>query len=93
MKNIWKNRKKILEGLINWVTGKYRKIAKERQEICKACVHYDKHGISDNVVIKGKPACDICGCSISLLSHAMSASCSLEDIDKVPKWKAYEESK
>ena len=88
---IWKKRKKILEGFWNYIIGKHRKVAKERRRICESCIHYDKYGQSELVVLKGKPACDICGCSISFLTHAMSATCSLEEIDKVPKWTAYEE--
>lgn len=88
---IWNNRKKILEGIWNLLIGKYKKVAKERKKICQACVHYDKNGSSKLAVIKGKPACDICGCNIQILTNSMLASCSLEDIDKTPKWTAHEE--
>lgn len=78
---------KILNGIFNFLFGS-RIERRQRLAICKECTHYDEQGITKNVVIKGKPACDICGCNIKLLTACTTCECSLADIGEEPKWQS-----
>lgn len=86
LRKIWKSRYKILEGLWARITGKNRTLAEKRISICKGCKYYDKHGKSEMAVIKGEPACGICGCHLLTLVSCKSCTCSLEDINEKPLW-------
>lgn len=90
LKTIWKHRKQILEGTLNSIFTKdtVEQVANWRTEICETniCGYYDSEGISPKVVLKGSPACSICGCSIHLLTRSMSSKCSLHEIDLSPLW-------
>lgn len=80
---IWKNKGKILEGIVNRVFKKehVEQIAAARREICEACEFIDKEG--NSCAIPGtQPCCGACGCSLALKLRAMSAAC-----DK-GKWEA-----
>lgn len=91
MKNLWKEKRKILEGLTNTYFGSDRThlIAQTRAEICQECPHWDKEGTSSQVVIKGQPACSLCGCNTKVHTHCLSCSCSDEEN---PRWDKIEES-
>ncbi len=92
---IWKNRKKILEGLwYNHVvfffnkTHWARKLVEERRNQCATCPYLDKEGINDNTVLKGIPACSLCGCSISEKTACLSCNCTLKDYGLDHRWDA-----
>lgn len=84
---------KILNGVFNFFFGSKIKrrtklMIESRIKICEVCPHYDYEGKTQNVVIKGKPACDICGCNINLLTACTECECSLSDIGEEPKWQS-----
>lgn len=62
-------------------------VADERVSICESnkCGYYDKDGVGEKVVLKGKPACLICGCNIRLLANS-DEGCSLSELKKEPLW-------
>lgn len=92
----WKNRHQIpqiAEGFFNAYMSLNRDIqeqVKVRKEICESnvCGHYDAEGKGDNVILSGKPACDICGCNIPAKPACLSCTCSLIDIGETPLWSA-----
>ncbi len=93
--SIWKNKWKILEGIwYNHVVFFFNKkhwainLVKHRRAICQECPHFDKHGFSELVVLKGLPACGLCGCNINEKTACLSCHCSLKDEGKAPKWEA-----
>ena len=73
---VWKEKGKILEGIRNNIFKKadVEHIAAERMDICNSCPHLDKEG-SKCVVPGTGPCCSLCGCSMSLKTRALSASC------------------
>tara|TARA_R100000734_G_scaffold12121_1_gene8972 strand:- start:1409 stop:1699 length:291 start_codon:yes stop_codon:yes gene_type:complete len=80
LKEIWKNRKKILEGIKNAVLRDefVEAIAKERWAICKLC---ESNG--DKCAVPGtQPCCGECGCSLGFKLRSLSSDCPLD------KWKA-----
>jgi hypothetical protein len=80
---VWKEKNKILEGIKNNIFKKadVEHIAAERMDICDTCPHLDTKG--DKCLVPGTgPCCALCGCSLSLKTRALSASCDAE------KWKA-----
>src|SRR5690242_5984590 len=92
LKKIWKNRRKIFEGILNtYFPSVYvKKVAERRLAICKSnlCGHYDEMGKSDICVVKGKGCCDLCGCNDNYKTHSLSSACSLKDVGKDPLWEA-----
>jgi hypothetical protein len=95
LKEIWSKKWKILEGIwynhvifkLNKTHWAYREVKIRRSE-CASCEFLDKDGSGPEAVIKGKPACGICGCNIKELTACLSCSCSLSDVSENPKWKA-----
>lgn len=87
-KKIWKNRKLILNGILNrlFPTPTTKEIAEYRLDLCRGCKYYDPKGESEAAILKGEPACSICGCNIFLLTASMDAICSREDIGETPLW-------
>lgn len=90
LKKIWKSRAKILEGLwYNHIVFFFNKkhwafkLVQKRREICASCPMLDEKGTGPEVVIKGKPACGICGCNIKELTASLSSDCSAD----TPLWK------
>jgi hypothetical protein len=80
LKEIWKNRKKILEGIKNSVLRDefVETVAKERWAICKPC---ESNG--DNCAVPGTgPCCGECGCSLGFKMRSLSSDCPLN------KWKS-----
>lgn len=77
IKNIWKNKKAILEGLKNnmFKTDHVEKIHDERLEICKGCPFYDPEGKSEKAVLKGKPSCASCGCPMATKLRSLTTDC------------------
>jgi hypothetical protein len=73
---IWKERDKVLEGIINNVFRKadVEHIAAERMSICETCPDLDKEG--NKCIVPGTgPCCGVCGCSLGLKTRALSAAC------------------
>ena len=89
---VWKNRKKIVEGIWNtWFPTAYvEKIAKRRRELCESnvCTLYDKNGEKPNAFVPGKPSCGGCGCRVEYKTRSLSSYCYLKDIDIKPLWEA-----
>ena len=67
-------------------------MSKERLSICQTnqCRYYDAKGRSEIAVVKGKPACGICGCNLHLLTSLPDSICSLQELNKQPLWGAKE---
>lgn len=83
---IWKNKGKILEGLLNNTFKKehVEAIANERLSICNTCPKRDDVG-STCFVAGTKPCCSVCGCSLKLKLRSLSSECPHPD---GAKWKA-----
>ena len=80
LKEIWKNKKQILEGIKNAVIRDefVEDIARSRWDICKRC---NKNG--DNCAVPGtQPCCGECGCSLGIKMRSLSSDCPLN------KWQA-----
>lgn len=83
LKDIWKNKTQILEGLKNNLFKKehIEELYEQRLEICKGCKFFDTKG--DNCNVKGtQPCCGHCGCSIGLKLRCLSCECPIK------KWEA-----
>lgn len=94
LKKVWREKWKILEGLwYNHIVFFFNKThwavrqVDQRRDICSDCPNLDLTGTGPNVVIKGHPACAICGCNIKELTACLSCSCSLTQIGQEPNWK------
>lgn len=90
-KTIWRNRKKILEGIwYNHVVFFFNKKhwakreVEHRRNICDTCPYLDRIGRGNNVILKGQPACSFCGCNIKEKTACLSCECAHIE----PKWKA-----
>lgn len=86
IKQIWKNRKQILEGIKNDIFKKehVEAIAAKRLKICEGCELIDLKG--DKCLVPGtKPCCGACGCSLDFKTRSLSSECAHPD---KPKWKA-----
>lgn len=87
LKEIWKNRKQIFEGISNSIIRDQtvEHISALRMDICKNCSLYDSTG-SGCMISGTQPCCDEnkggCGCSLKLKTKALSSDCPLG------KWKA-----
>ena len=81
---IWKEKGKILEGIRNNIFKKadVEHIAAERMSICNTCPHLDIEG-TKCMVPGTSPCCSLCGCSMSLKTRALSASCDDKRWDAV----------
>jgi hypothetical protein len=80
LKDIWKNRKQILEGITNaLLRDEYvEAVSRVRLEVCDACPSK-----GNKCVVKGTaPCCNECGCSLGFKTRALSTECPLG------KWKA-----
>lgn len=92
---IWKKKWKILEGLfynhiVFYFNKKHwaKKEVEERRKICMSCPFLDRYGEAEVTVIKGKPACGICGCNIMELTASLSSECSATERGMFSKWKS-----
>lgn len=84
IRKIWRNRKKILEGVTNTVFKKQfvEDVAANRMEICKACDEYD----GECQVPGTGPCCGACGCSLKFKVRSLSSACGLLEKGKKPLW-------
>ena len=76
IKEIWKNRKLIFEGIWNTIFRKryIEKVAAERMAICLKCDEIDYEG--DSCAWKGtQPCCSLCGCSLELKTRSLASEC------------------
>ena len=75
---IWKNKDKILEGIMNSIFKKehIEEIASYRYMICSGndCGYFDRTG--RGCAVPGtQPCCSECGCSLKLKTRSMSSYC------------------
>jgi hypothetical protein len=86
LREFWKSRARIFEGLGNTIFKKehIEKIAADRMKICMDCSRLDLEG--PRCMIPGtQPCCSECGCKLSLKTRSLSSECPHPD---GPKWKA-----
>lgn len=76
LKEIWKNRKLIFQGIWNTIFRKQyvERVAAERLAICYDCEGLDEEG-KDCAVPGTQPCCKACGCSLAFKTRSLSASC------------------
>lgn len=91
LQKAWENRNQIVEGFYNAYISGNKEIQAEIQRrvtICRTnvCGHHDPEGKGDNVILKGEPACGICGCHDLAKAGCMSCVCTLQDIGEKPLW-------
>jgi hypothetical protein len=93
LKEIWKHRKQIMEGVKNAVIRDefVEEIADHRRDICDTCEHRDDSG-KECAMPGTQPCCSLCGCSLKFKTRALSTDCpdgrwfaliSEEDEDKL----------
>ena len=87
LKEIWKNRKLIFQGIWNTIFRKQyiERVATERLAICYDCEELDEEG-EDCAVPGTQPCCKECGCSLAFKTRSLAASCPFN------YWVALEES-
>jgi hypothetical protein len=87
---IWKNKNKILEGILNYLFRKpyIERIAVRRRKICESniCSFYKPLGDAHNCYVKGEPCCSGCGCKLAWKQRSLSSYCHLRDIGERPLW-------
>jgi hypothetical protein len=81
LKDIWKNKKEILEGVSNSLKKDKTilEVSKLRQDISNSC-----ESLSTDCLPMVSTCCKICGCSIKFKTNSMSSSCP---INKWPRLK------
>lgn len=84
LKEIWKNRKQIVEGITNTIIKDefVEHVSQLRMEICNECPDKDIEG-KECVMSGTQPCCSICGCSLSFKTRALSTSCPAGKWDAV----------
>ncbi len=84
IKEIWKNRKLIWEGMMNTIFRKryVEKVSAERMEICNACEFLDLEG-KDCAAYGTQPCCGNCGCSLAFKTRSLASECPLGKWDAV----------
>lgn len=81
---------KVIEGWTNHLIppkelkGIIKETSRERLAICATCPHHS----SNKHTLRPDRHCTICGCPEKALTKCLSCSCSLEDINQAPLWKA-----
>lgn len=85
LKEIWKNKWLILEGI--WFAVLYKRtdveiIAASRMKICRNCPSQCYTFDEEGCLVQGtQPCCDInrggCGCSLNFKTHSLSSECPL----------------
>jgi hypothetical protein len=76
LKEIWKNRKQIIEGITNSIVKDefVEHVSELRMEICNVCPDKDIEG-KECVMPGTQPCCSLCGCSLSFKTRSLSTSC------------------
>jgi len=76
LKEIWKNRKQIVEGITNSVVRDefVEHVSKLRMDICNDCPSKDTVG-KECMVLGSQPCCMLCGCSLGFKTRSLSSSC------------------
>lgn len=76
IKEIWRNKSAILEGIRNSVikNDEIEAIAQERLRICNMCPLIDQEG-SSCMVPGTQPCCSQCGCKLSFKVRSLSSEC------------------
>jgi len=93
LQKIWENKRGIAEGLYNTFLSHDPEIKAElarRVTICESnvCGYYDAKGETEKVVVRGKPACALCGCNIQTKAAVMWLDCTLKEHGQTPLWEA-----
>lgn len=73
LKEIWKNRKLIFEGITNAVIRDevVEEIAELRHDVCDKCEFQ-----GDDCAVPGTaPCCNECGCSLAFKTRSLASSC------------------
>jgi hypothetical protein len=81
LKEIWKDRKKIIEGITNSIVRDdfVEHVASLRNDICAECPSKGK-----KCAVKGTgPCCNECGCSLAFKTRSLSSNCPLNKWTKV----------
>jgi hypothetical protein len=81
LKEIWKDRKKIIEGITNSIIRDdfVEHVASLRNDICVECPSK-----GNKCAVKGTgPCCNECGCSLGFKTRSLSSSCPLNKWTKV----------
>ena len=81
LKEIWKDRKKIIEGITNSIVRDdfVEHVARLRHDVCDSCELKGK-----KCAVKGTgPCCNECGCSLAFKTRSLSSSCPLNKWTKV----------
>lgn len=75
LKQIWDNKKAILEGLKNlfFAEGKVRVIAEKRRRVCEVCPYSSKNTKSSYKL--PFTHCTVCGCSLLIKPYSMESEC------------------
>jgi hypothetical protein len=76
LKDLWKNRKQIMEGIKNSIIRDefVEEVSSERMNICTSCIYKDVEG-SECLVAGTQPCCSLCGCSLEFKTRALSSEC------------------
>jgi hypothetical protein len=76
IREIWKNKTKILEGIKNSLikSEHIEQIASERMKLCEACDLIDRKG-SECALPGTQPCCGECGCKLSYKVRSLSSEC------------------
>jgi hypothetical protein len=82
-KDLWKNRKQILEGITNSIIRDefVEHVSSDRMIICDVCPNKDVEG-KECLVHGTQPCCSLCGCSLAFKTRSLSSECP------DGKWKA-----
>jgi hypothetical protein len=84
MEGVWFNHIVFFFNKKHWA---YKEVL-HRRAICMQCPYYDKYGAGRKTVLKGLPACYLCGCNIDEKTACLSCECTLVELDRRPKWSA-----
>ena len=76
LKELFKNRKQIVEGITNSIIKNefVEEVSKLRIEICNECDEKDVVG-NECALPGSQPCCTLCGCSLSFKTRSLSTSC------------------
>lgn len=80
LKQIWKDKNKILEGITNTLRRDefVEDVARHRMEVCDACTSKGTECVMPGTA----PCCNECGCSLTFKTRSLSSECPSG------KWKA-----
>jgi hypothetical protein len=79
IKQLWKNKRKIVEGMWNrlFPNAFVERVARQRDDICRKCDLYEPVGKKDICYLKGSPCCGYCGCKLAFKQRSLSSGCDI----------------